>query len=77
MIKSAHIDSFARDNLPDKSLWPELILNHPTATYPEQLNASFELLERTIELVGPNKAAIIAADGKFTYGELLGLVNRI
>ena len=77
MIKSAHIDTFARDNLPDKSLWPELILNHPAATYPEQLNASFELLERTIELVGPNKAAIIAADGNFTYGELLELVNRI
>ena len=77
MIKSAHVDTFARDNLPDESLWPELILNHPAATYPEQLNASFELLERTIELVGPNKAAIIAADGNFTYGELLELVNRI
>jgi len=36
MVKSAHIDSFAKDNLPDKSLWPELILDHPSATYPEQ-----------------------------------------
>ena len=77
MVKSAHIDTFAKDNLPDKSLWPELILNHPAATYPDQLNASYELLERTIELVGPKKLAIIAADGNFTYGELLELVNRI
>jgi len=77
MVKSAHLDTFAKDNLPDKSLWPELILNHPSATYPEKLNASYELLERTIELVGPNKSAIIAADGNFTYGELLELVNRI
>ena len=55
MVKSAHIDTFATDNLPDKSLWPELILSHPAATYPEQLNASYELLERTIELVGRDK----------------------
>lgn len=76
MAKSAHIDTFAKDNLPDKSLWPELILNHPAATYPERLNASYELLEKTIELVGADKSAIIAADGNFTYGELLELVNR-
>ena len=77
MVKSAHIDTFAKDNLPDQSLWPELILDHPTATYPERLNASYELLERTIELVGPSKSAIVASDGNFTYGELLELVNRI
>ena len=77
MAKSAHVDTFAIDNLPDKSLWPELILDHPAATYPERLNASFELLERTIELVGPDKSAIIAADGNLSYGELLNLVNRI
>ena len=67
MVKSAHVDTFAKDNLPDQSLWPELILNHPAATYPEKLNASYELLERTIESVGPNKSAIIAADGNFSW----------
>ena len=77
MAKSAHIDTFAKENLPDQSLWPELILDNPNASYPERLNASYELLERTIELVGPDKSAIIAADGNFTYGELLELVNRI
>ena len=77
MAKSAHLDTFAKDNLPDPSLWPELILNHPTATYPERLNASYELLERTIELVGTDKTAIIAADGTYSYGQLLELVNKI
>jgi 2-aminobenzoate-CoA ligase len=77
MAKSAHLDTFAKDNLPDPSLWPELILNHPTATYPERLNASYELLERTIELVGAEKVAIIAAEGTYSYGQLLELVNRI
>jgi len=77
MAKSAHLDTFAKDNLPDPSLWPELILNHPTATYPDRLNASYELLERTIELVGSEKVAIIAAEGTYSYGQLLELVNRI
>ena len=77
MAKSAHKDTFALENLPDKSLWPDLILDHPLANYPERLNASYELLERTIESVGRNKSAIIAADGNFTYGELLELVNQI
>ena len=77
MPKSAHKDTFALENLQDKSFWPDLILDHPLASYPERLNASYELLERTIESVGPNKSAIIAADGDFTYGELLELVNQI
>ncbi|CAN2231448.1 Acs Acyl-coenzyme A synthetases/AMP-(fatty) acid ligases [actinobacterium SCGC AAA044-D11] len=77
MAKSAHIDTFAKDNLPDPSLWPELILDHSTARYPERLNASYELLERTIEIVGANKVAVIAADGTYSYGQLLELVNKI
>ena len=77
MAKSAHTDTFAKDNLPDPSLWPELILDHSTARYPERLNASYELLERTIEIVGANKVAVIAADGTYSYGQLLELVNKI
>lgn len=75
--KSAHIDTFAKENLPDLSLWPELILDHSTVIYPEQLNASQELLEKTIEKVGESKLALIAADGNFTYSQLLKLVNQI
>lgn len=75
--KSAHIDTFARKSLPELSLWPDLILNHESATYPEYLNASYELLEKTIEKVGENKTALIAAEGAFTYSQLLKLVNQI
>lgn len=77
MVKSAHVDTFAKDRLPDLSLWPELVLDHPTATYPERLNASYELLESTIESVGSTKVAIVAADGTYSYGQLLELVNKI
>jgi len=54
MIRSAHIDTFTRDNLPRTDLWPEMI-NIPS--YPERINASVELLDRTIELVGAEKFA--------------------
>jgi len=75
--KSAHIDTFARKSLPEVSLWPDLILNHESATYPEYLNASYELLEKTIEKVGENKTALVAAEGAFTYSQLLKLVNQV
>jgi len=77
MVERSGFDTFANENLPEKALWPELILDHPAATYPTRLNAGYELLESTIELVGSNRLAIIAADATLTYGELLELVNKI
>ena len=77
MVERSGFDTFANENLPEKALWPELILDHTAATYPTRLNAGYELLESTIELVGSNRLAIIAADATLTYGELLELVNKI
>ena len=75
--RSSQVDSFAFENLPKASTWPDFILDHPSATYPEYLNASTELLEKTIALVGGNKIALIAADATLTYQQLLHLVNQI
>ena len=75
--RSTQVDSFAFENLPKASTWPDFILDHPSATYPEYLNASTELLEKTIALVGGNKIALIAADATLTYQQLLHLVNQI
>ena len=61
MIKSGHIDSFARENLPPEDQWPELLLA-PDYIYPDRLNASVELLDKTVEKVGPDKLAFIGAD---------------
>lgn len=74
MIRSAHIDTFTRDNLPPLDLWPELI-NIPA--YPQRLNASVELLDRTIDLVGREKIALIAPEGEVTYGALLDQVKAL
>jgi 2-aminobenzoate-CoA ligase len=45
MQPSAHVDTFARDNLPPPGEWPELLLDNPDAAYPARLNCAVELLD--------------------------------
>ncbi|MBS0301917.1 MAG: hypothetical protein JSR16_07090, partial [Proteobacteria bacterium] len=40
MFRSAHIDSFPRDNLPPRGEWPDLIFTLPELHYPERLNCA-------------------------------------
>ena len=74
MFKSAHADTFARDNLPPSDTWPEFTA---LPQYPERLNASLVLLDQIVERVGRDKIALIAAEGKISYGELLDQVKSI
>ncbi|MEX3786082.1 AMP-binding protein [Paraburkholderia sp. BR14374] len=80
MEPSAHVDTFARDNLPPQDQWPVFLLDNPDVAYPPRLNCATELLERTIEAGHRDRPAIWSdVDGKpqaTTYGELLALVNR-
>src|SRR5438445_350494 len=48
MGSTAHTDSFARDNLPPREQWPELIFDLPELRYPGRLNCATELLDRAI-----------------------------
>ncbi|MEV0918543.1 AMP-binding protein [Streptomyces sp. NPDC049967] len=75
---SAHIDSFARDHLPPEDQWPELVFDLPELHYPDRLNCAAELLDRTTERFGPDRAAFRTPDGTvLSYGELRELVDRI
>jgi len=47
--RSAHVDTFARDNLPPFDLWPDLRLDRPEFQYPDRLNAAVELTDRNVE----------------------------
>jgi len=38
MERTAHIDTFARDNLPPREQWPELLFDLPELSYPGRLN---------------------------------------
>ena len=46
---TAHVDTFARDNLPPKEQWPELLFELPEFQYPDRLNCAAELLDKAVE----------------------------
>ncbi|MDT8838592.1 AMP-binding protein [Paraburkholderia fungorum] len=80
MEPSAHVDTFARDNLPPQDQWPVFLLDNPDVSYPARFNCATELLDRTIEAGHRDRPAIWSdVEGKpqaTTYGELLAMVNR-
>lgn len=80
MEPSAHVDTFARDNLPPQDQWPVFLLDNPDVAYPARLNCATELLDGSIEAGHADHPAIWSeVDGKphaTTYGELLARVNR-
>ncbi|RMF07427.1 MAG: 2-aminobenzoate-CoA ligase [Alphaproteobacteria bacterium] len=77
MVQSAHVDTFARDNLPPRDQWPELRFDLPELQYPERLNAADVLIEGARRAGLGSKTAVIAADYRWTYDALAAAVNRI
>jgi 2-aminobenzoate-CoA ligase len=77
---TAHIDTFAREQLPPEGEWPEFVGLEELA-YPQRLNGAAELLDRRA-LCGDAERPVLHAliDGKkysCTYGELMRRANRI
>ena len=72
---SAHTDTFARDNLPPRGQWPELLLDG--FDYPERLNAGVELTDRMVECGFGDRTALIGNGRRRTYKELADWTNRI
>src|SRR2546429_6127781 len=78
MTSTAHVDTFARDNLPPREQWPDLVFDLPHLHYPARLNAADELLDRALERGFAERTAIVAPSGlRWTYAELLQQSNRI
>jgi 2-aminobenzoate-CoA ligase len=74
---SAHVDTFARDNLPPRELWPELIFEIPEVQYSERLNCAVELLDRMVAAGHGERPVIRSPVGTLTYRELMARVDRI
>ncbi len=75
MIRSAHIDSFTRDNLPPRNQWPEFLF--AGLDYPERLNCVGELLDRRVERGEGDRPCLISPAETLTYAQLAERVNRI
>jgi len=71
MKASAHVDTFARDHLPPRDQWPDLVFTLPELRYPDELNCATELLDRALERGGGARAAIVSPGGtRWTYADL-------
>jgi 2-aminobenzoate-CoA ligase len=77
MFASAHIDTFARDNLPPRELQPEFVFDLPELQYPSRLNACVELLDKAVERGFGGRPCIVTATETLSYAELQERVNRI
>jgi 2-aminobenzoate-CoA ligase len=75
---SAHLDTFARDHLPPRELWPEMDYGAiPELAYPPRLNCAVELLDRMADAGFADRPAILADGLRWTYRELAERSNRI
>lgn len=72
---SAHVDTFARDNLPPPDLQPDYLLDR--FPYPERLNAAVELTDRMVERGFGDHVALIGNGRRRTYKELSDWSNRV
>lgn len=71
--RSAHVDTFAADNLPPREAWPEFVFDLPELRYPEKLNAAKALLDDMLS----DRPAVHTADGVWTYRDLFEKANRV
>jgi 2-aminobenzoate-CoA ligase len=78
MTASAHVDPFARDRLPPRELWPDLVFDLPELKYPERLNAATELLQGAIARGWGDRIALRTPTGlTWSYRELDAQASRV
>jgi 2-aminobenzoate-CoA ligase len=81
MAYTAHVDTFARDNLPSPDELPEVFFELPELRYPARMNCAVELLDRMVAAGHADRPAIHAlVDGRkytCTYRQLLVRANQI
>jgi 2-aminobenzoate-CoA ligase len=77
MTPSAHLDTFARDNLPPRAQWPDFLFGLPELNYPDRMNCVVELLDRWIASGDGDRLCLISPGETISYGQLAERVNRI
>ncbi|MDO4682989.1 MAG: AMP-binding protein [Lautropia sp.] len=78
MNKSAHIDTFTRDNLPPLEWQPEYLFDRPELQFPPTLNCATELLDRHVAEGRGDRPCLRAPDGtSWSYADLQQQANRI
>ncbi|MEI8146817.1 MAG: AMP-binding protein, partial [Alphaproteobacteria bacterium] len=77
MERSAHIDSFTRDNLPPREQWPDFVFSSSDLAYPPRLNCVTAFVDRWVDAGEGDRPCVFAPGLAWTYGDLAERVNRI
>jgi 2-aminobenzoate-CoA ligase len=77
MTPSAHLDPFARDNLPPRAQWPDFLFDLPELKYPERMNCAVELLDRWVASGEGDRPCLISPTESLSYAQVAERVNRI
>jgi len=74
---TAHIDTFARDNLPPVNLQAELLFTLDGLQFPEKLNCAAQLLDTHIEQGHGDRIALRSPHSEWSYQTLYEKANQI
>ena len=74
---TAHLDTFARDNLPPRAQWPDFLLELPELKYPDRMNCVVELLDRWVAAGHGDRPCLISPAETLSYAQLSERVNRM
>ncbi|MFC5547427.1 AMP-binding protein [Massilia aerilata] len=74
---TAHVDTFARDHLPPREQWPDLVFDLSELQYPARLNCVAELLDAHVAAGRGERTAVIGDRLRWTYADLQRQVDRI
>jgi 2-aminobenzoate-CoA ligase len=77
MAYTAHVDTFARDNLPPEDQWPDFLFTRPELQYPERLNCCTAFLDRWVDEGRGDAVCLVSPAETLTYRQLQERVNRI
>ena len=77
VTRSAHVDTFTRENLPPRAQWPEFLFTLPELDYPSTLNCAEELLDHHVEAGSGDRRCVVTETETWTYSELLARSNQV
>jgi 2-aminobenzoate-CoA ligase len=77
MIRSAHVDSFARDHLPPVEQQPTFLFDLPDVRYPDRLNCVSAFVDDWLSAGAGARDCLLSPPERLTYAQLAERVNRI
>ncbi|HEY8296936.1 MAG TPA: AMP-binding protein [Candidatus Baltobacteraceae bacterium] len=76
-MPTAHVDTFARDRLPPRELWPEFRFDLPELHYPDYVNCATRLIDRHVRAGAGGRRCIVSPTVSWTYDDVLRKANQI